>query len=184
MATNTSQPNKKRVSTAKSKPSRGQRALLIVALLIALICAFALVRHIQNTRAIAADKARFAQAEQDVQSATNQLVTIIGKPADSKSKNTCTQSVVEFGENTFSCNIGNYLAYGLDTYEQANQIVDKTSKTTHPSFNNWTFEEVTQKPSHDSSTFSPIINPTGIESLTELYSDPKTKLTCNISYDF
>jgi hypothetical protein len=91
-----------------------------------------------NIHQVAADKARFAQAEKDIDELSKAVIAQVGVPASSRSEKFCSRPHMEFEKGPLSCDIDNTFMFGIESVDEASNIL---SKITNISTNKWKFIE-------------------------------------------
>jgi hypothetical protein len=107
------------------KRSNNQGSILVIGLILLaallLVSGVFLYKHQQNNKAIAAERAQYAQAEQDMDALAAQITTKFGKPDDSKKVKACgyTSNSNEFQRGDLYCSEALGIAYSVDSKDAA-----------------------------------------------------------------
>lgn len=109
---------------AKSTPKPSKRFPVILIILIALVVLSVGLLFgwtIYQGNVVTADKARFAQAERDVDTLSQAVVAGVGAPAKTESEKYCDRPNLKLDNGPLSCDIHWYGYYEVDTPEQATE---------------------------------------------------------------
>lgn len=164
-----------------------KKLLIFAGIVLALAVVYGAIWLI-HTHAVNADKARFEQANKDVQTVAGQVIAAVGQPADRKDGGKCSYAHQEFSKGPLSCEVYSYLAYGVNSPDDVNAIVQKVDPLAVLHGNPWQFKAVTEKPHQFvdgvqySDNFEALRNLFDNETKSESYSDTKLTMLCGINY--
>lgn len=124
--------------TSQSKTSPTDRRKIcgiprkVFPLLILLILALAIGGtlyglRVKHDHAIAADKARFAQAEKEVAELSRSIISTVGEPLKTTHKNFCSRPNLKFEKGPLSCDVDSTLFYKVVNEGGANEIYKQVS---------------------------------------------------------
>jgi len=123
------------------------RKNILIAAVIALVLGGGYLSHyLIHNHAITQDKSRFAQAGNDVETVADAIVAAVGQPQDRKDGGKCSYAHQEFTKGALSCDVYSYLAYGVTSPDNANNIVQKIEPLEIFKGTPWKFKEITEKP--------------------------------------
>lgn len=104
---------------AASVPRRHLGVAIVVAVLV-LIAAAVGGWNIYQKRAIRDEKARFAQAEQDIDKLSADIIAVTGQPLKVEKKKFCSRPNLKFQEGPLSCSIEAVHFYPIENPDKAN----------------------------------------------------------------
>ena len=175
-------------STRPSRPGGLPRfwPVLVVGLLVIVGAATYYGLQIRNERALAADKARFVQAEKDVEELSGQIVSVVGEPLKMSEKKFCSRPSVKIGDSPLSCDITKDLFYGVQDEAQATKIYKDVGAVLQKK---WQFQEARSTDNlRDTKQFSPIDTNSYIYDLNQqrVFEDYKNenKVDCSGVYTY
>lgn len=172
----------------KRKLALPNKKLLLVGAVVVAIALLAGLVRLQHDHAVTEDKARFARAGNDVETVADAVVAAVGQPADRKDGGKCSYAHQEFGKGPLSCEVYAYLAYGVNSPDEVNAIVQKVDPLPVLHGTPWQFKAVTEKPHQFangvtySDTFVPLRNLFDTEVRTVSYGNKDSGMSCGISY--
>lgn len=143
-----------------------RRSIVILALIIIALSFVYLVLELQHRHAVKVDKARFVQAEQEVQAVASQIISAVGQPADRKDGGKCSYPHQKFSKGPLSCISHQYLAYGVNGHDAANNITLKITALTKNTAFPWMNSKTTIYPRDNDSRFD---SPKKFNALTALF---------------
>lgn len=103
-------------------PHRKPWLLIIFASLVVLVVGFLFGWQWYQGNLVAADKARFAQAERDIDDLSRQIVAATGQPAKVETEKYCSRPNIKFEEGPLSCDIHWYGYYEIGDAAQATTL--------------------------------------------------------------
>lgn len=160
------------------KRSNNQGSILVIGLILLaallLISGVFLYKHQQNNKAIAAERAQYAQAEKDMDALVAQITAKFGKPDNSKKVKSCGYTSVEFGRGDRYCGISIAIAYPILSREAATQLSEEISSHIKSSS---TFEYGSSSKALANTSITPI------ELKSESFRD-RDGLDCGASYTY
>lgn len=161
------------------------RILGAITLLIIVVCAgIAIWRH-ENDKAISADRARFEQVAEDVQTIADSVKTSFPPEQASVSKD-CTYQSREWAPKPLICQVVFSSLYGSDSLEEVNQTVSSLEDVFRS--NEKILEKQTPPTSDNASRsqsvfFNALPLPHKREDKGHLYNDKAAKMPCSLSYE-
>lgn len=172
----------------KRKLALPNKKLLLVGAVVVAIALLAGLVRLQHDHAVTEDKARFARAGNDVETVADAVVAAVGQPADRKDGGKCSYAHQEFGKGPLSCEVYAYLAYGVNSPDEVNAIVQKVDPLPVLHGTPWQFKAVTEKPHQFtggvsySDSFVPLHDLFDKEVKSTVYIDGLTKMSCAVDY--
>ncbi len=173
---------------AKSSGTTLRRVSIIVVVILLGIAASAFGWHVYQTQAIAADKARFVQAEKDVAEVSRAIIAATGAPLKVESTKTCVRPHMKFNNGPLSCDVDQSLFYEVQDPNVANgrfmsvsQIVRSKmfhKSTTYPSEARKGSEPLESSPTNEQTTRE------DYQKIIETYQDDKADISCHAVYEF
>jgi len=94
--------------------------------------------QIRTDRTIAADKARFAQAEKDIYDISAEIVATVGEPVKVTKDKSCSRPNLKFEDGPLSCAVSIISYHGIDSVSEATNRFKDISSTIQ---NGWTLSE-------------------------------------------
>lgn len=177
---------------AKKKPKfkRPRRSILAFAVVVLAVALVWAVTYFTHQHAVNTDKARFTQANKDVQTVASQIVAAVGQPQDRKDGGKCSYAHQEFSKGPLSCEVYSYLAYGVNSPDEVNAIVQKTLGVPALNGSPWRFKAVTEKPyqfipgANTTENFITLRQLFDIETKSIVYTDNSSSMSCAISFRY
>ncbi|HSX36703.1 MAG TPA: hypothetical protein VLG13_01105 [Patescibacteria group bacterium] len=165
---------------------KSKKLLLVVGLLVLALAAAVFVARAQHQHTISTDKARFAQADKDVQAVAQQIISAVGQPVDQRTNNYCSRPHQKFTQGPLSCTVYDYLAYSVGNSDQANSVARKVTDAAKQPASPWKLEENTTVPG----TISGLTSSGKFQALLEdqtqtksfSYANQESTMICSISY--
>lgn len=168
---------KKVVRPTKVKGSKLRLIVVLCAigLLIIVLLGWITVTRIQHDRAIAHERAQFAQADKDLDNVAAAIKTKFGAPANSQTDDSCTytSNPNEFEKGDLVCNANRVLVYAVHDSSRAHELTDAVNK--------FLITSRTIYPKRASNDLDGTVPP--IKILTQSFKD-KSKLSCGLDYVF
>jgi hypothetical protein len=164
-----------------------KKLLIFTGIVLAVAVVYGAV-WLAHNHAVNTDKARFEQANKDVQTVAGQVIAAVGQPADRKDGGKCSYAHQEFSKGPLSCEVYSYLAYGVNSPDDVNAIVQKVDPLAVLHGNPWQFKAVTEKPHQFvdgvqySDNFEALRNLFDTEIRNVTYDDKFSGFVCAISY--
>ena len=113
-------------SSATDRPTKrlmtGRRKGVWIILLLAIIGLTAATIYTTQQRALAADKARFVQAEKDVDDISARIIAATGQPLKVDKRKYCSRPNLKFEEGRLSCYIIKDFFYGVASHVGASVL--------------------------------------------------------------
>ena len=177
---------------AKSKKKRklvlpNKKLLIFSSVVLAVAVLYGIVWLLHN-HAVTQDRARFARAGNDVETVANAIVAAVGQPADRKDGGKCSYAHQEFSKGPLSCEVYSYLAYGVNSPDEVNAIVQKVEVLPVLHGKPWQFKAITEKPHQFdggvqySENFEALRNLFDTESKSESFQDVLLQHSCGLSF--
>lgn len=143
------------------------------------------VNDYQTKQAIKEDKRRFAQAEQDVQKVTANIIAATGEPYKKEYSESCFLRSVKFEEQPISCSVDTEIYYSVDDADSAENLFNNISQKIQRA---WILKEGAQTSDARNPPFFRMVDlssyqPTkDYQQIFEVYLDNTTSMTCRVTY--
>lgn len=163
------------------------KKLLILSGMVLAVAIVYMAVWLAHNHAVTRDRSRFARAGNDVETVASAVIAAVGPPADRKDGGKCSYAHQEFSKGPLSCEVYSYLAYGVNSPDDVNAIVQKVDALPVLHGNPWQFKAVTEKPHQFdggvqySDNFEALRNLLDAETQSVLYADEEIHLSCAIS---
>lgn len=156
--------------------------IVLTILVLAGLASYGVWRY-ENSRAIAADRARFEQADKDVQAVAAAIQKAYPPQKQTYSKS-CQYGSHEFEQPPITCSVMFRAGYIVNDSNQANQLRMSMERllSDEGSASNFNKDSMTNNPP---AQFKPLSATNGAdEGMSEAYKDKGSNLDCTISYDY
>src|SRR4051812_35229942 len=117
-----SQKNKNKSQSKSIWRRKSFLVLLVAFLVVGGVLVTSAVLHMQNTKAIAADRARFEQVDKDLEAVNQNISSEIGLPSKHLKDRNCSQPFQEVGVAPITCRVTSDFYYITENLQQANEI--------------------------------------------------------------
>jgi hypothetical protein len=171
------------------KTSRHGKTFWVAVALLGLIIAgiaVAAVWHYENEKAIAADRARFEQADKDVKAVAASIRSAL-PPEKENLIEECTHQSREFQTEPIVCSVKQKLFYGANQISDINQLVKDIDGVLMSHSRQFEYKGMGQKPigftSSNQLSFMSTPASSSADVLSQLYTDKTSGLTCPLSYE-
>jgi len=183
-------PKSSRPAPSRFGRHKGLLTTLIIlgVLIMAAVIAIAII-HERHQKALAVDRARFAQADRDIQT-LGSFIRVATHPTKEKFDKNCRYISAEFGPKDLVCQTNYLSSYSVSNYQQANSLVQSYKDEITESKSAFKFEKVTGSSlqSSDSMSIDPFISNSnkGLKEqiLTEVYALSNSVITCAATYTY
>ena len=116
--------------------------LIIVAALLIVVTSALVAWKIYHNHQVAADKARFAQAERDISDLSRQIVAAAGQPAKTESDKYCSRPNLKLDKGPLSCDVEWVGFYPVATPEAATALFNSAKATSSSKWRPMTFRSL------------------------------------------
>jgi len=160
----------------KSKPAVSPKTtykpLIVLGILVLLAVGSLAAWTIYQGQQVAADKARFAQAERDIDDLSKQVVASVGAPVKTDRTKECSKPNLELETTGPYCDIEYQLYFSTTGAEEANQQLDSLRH----SLQEYGIESTTNQ------AFTSLESANEVGLTKQQYFDKKAKINCVIAY--
>lgn len=174
--------------TPKKSPSRRNRKiawfLVAVSVLVLSVFAYKEFSKYQNEKAAAVERARFVQADKDVQKITDAITSVLNEPIQASADRYCGRRSTKYEQAPLVCRTIITAFYITPDIQTANSLVGKVERTVD---DYWRVEALTASSNlngsrtfreFDKESYDPL---TGFQSLSGKYKNELADMECGLS---
>ncbi|HEX8182917.1 MAG TPA: hypothetical protein VF575_04945 [Candidatus Saccharimonadales bacterium] len=167
----------------KSNSISLKRLVIVVFVILVTLAGLAAGWQAHREKAVAADKARFAQAEQDISRISQNIITTLGEPLRVDNSKFCSKPRMKYETGPLSCNVSQTIFYPANNPQDANTIMSNSSVLLD---SKWTRVQSSiggeRKQFSTSDTVSnPMLN---YQKIIQKYYNENVNIACDIVYGF
>lgn len=175
-----------KVTTRSPKHTKKFWALTTFGVVLGAAIIGTVIWHYENNRAIAADRARFVQADKDVKTIAAAIKSAVPPEKESISEE-CTHQSREFETEPTVCRTVSESFYGVNNVNQVNDTFYRYNVALKSRQDLFKFKDVTETPMGTEQTSNPsfvqVPSPGKSEVVSEIYTDNASGLSCSLVHE-